>query len=587
MNPRRRRPAQPWRGPFLPLFLLAAVVVVVVTAARPAHGQVSAPYRGPDLTTPVFDPGRTGFDPTTCRQVAALLAANVTHYDAVLDAKMLGVALRLDPNSRAAKEANERRRRGEFLPRAPRPPTADAAGAGASSYLAHLATGLSLKGGEDNATLAGFLMEIAAGLAPHDEGVHRLKDGFDRTHAPAVWSFLAPSSPSLPPTGETGPDTNTGAAATGAAWPVSLVRVKNQSKLHGLMVQDDPGSTERRGSAQEIILTAEDEWPGAPTTCRFTTEAGRSLQIALAESYRAVRLRHPRMDRGNRFTFSFADKYTPVDGPSASTVLALLLYSLYDPAPLAEDCAITGDLTVDGRVRKVGGVPAKIRGAMLDRCRCVGVPRENAEDVDDLALLFPANTLWKIQVFTVDTLDAAFALARADRAADLRRAMDLFSQIQGAVGLETPRLTAAHRTLIPQLEEVLRLAPNHASADWMLRQLRGRTPGTLSLHSSLEELTRTLNWTLGRALPSRERPTLDPRPVGEGLQRLTVVTPLLDYRVADLRVAGEELLRTMQQIDPGHPSADAYAAAQRRYRALSEVQERMASDRALTEALSR
>ena len=551
--------------------------------ALPAAGQVSAPYRGPDLTTPVFDPGSTGFDPTTCRQVAALLAANVTHYDAVLDAKILGVALRLDPNSRAAKDANERRRRGEFPPRAPRPLTADAV-TGPSSYLAHLATGLALKGGEDNTTLAGFLMEIAAGLAPNDEGVHRLKDGFDRTHAPAVWSFLAASSSSS--TGGIESDTNTG-AAVGAAWPVSLVRVKNQTKFHGLMVQDDPGSTERRGSAQEIILTAEDDYPGAPTTCRFAAEAGRSLRIALDESYRAVRLRHPRIDRGNRFTFSFADKYTPVDGPSASTVIALLLYSLYDPAPLAEDCAITGDLTVDGRVRKVGGVPAKIRGAMLDRCRCVGVPRENAEDVDDLALLFPANTVWKIQVFTVDTLDGAFALARADRAADLRRAMDLFAQIQGAVGLEIPRLTAAHRTLIPQLEEVLRLAPNHASADWMLRHLRGRTPGTLSLHSSLEELTRTLNWTLGRALPNRERPTLDPRPVGEGLQRLAVVTPLLDYRVADLRVAGEELLRAMQEIDPGHPSAAATAAAQRRYQALSAVGERMSSDRALTEALSR
>lgn len=553
--------------------VLGWFLAAAIPFALPAAGQVSAPYQEPDLKTSVFDPARTGFDPITCQRVSSMLALNVTHYDAVLDAKMLGVALRLDPGNRLARGVNESRKQGGFHDRTARPP----AGSNPARYFAGLADGLALKGGADNTTLAGFLMEIAAAIAPSDEGVHRLKDGFDRTHAPAVWGFVA-SIPAAPGNATGGP---------GAAWPVSLTRVKNQSKLHGLMVQESPDSTERRGSAQEIILTAEETAPGLPTTCRFTTEAGRSLRIALEESYRAVRLRHPRIDRGNSFTFSFADKYTPVDGPSASTVIALLLYSLYDPAPLAEDCAITGDLTVDGRVRKVGGVPAKIRGAMLDHCRCVGVPRENAEDVDDLALLFPVNTLWKIQIFRVDTLDEAFALARADRAADLRRAMDLFAQIQGTVGLETPRLTiAAHRALIPQLEEVLRLAPNHASADWMLRQLRGRVPGTLSLHSSLEELMRTLSSTLGRSLPSREHP-FDLRPVGEGLQRLTVVAPLLDYRVADLRVAGEELLRALQAIDPRNPTSAALATAQRRYRALSGVGERMASDVALTEALSR
>lgn len=560
----RRRFVLPFCG------LLTAFAATVSLCA-----QVSAPYHEPDLTTRAFDPARTGFDRTTCRQVASLLAANVSRYDAVLDAKMLGVALRLDPDNRPAKEANAQRKKGEFSVHVPRP----VAGAtGPAPYLARLADGLAQKGGADNVALAGFLAEIAALLAPADPGVRGIKDKFDRAHPPPVWSFV----PSPAPAGG-----KADAPVAGAAWPVSLNRVKNQSKLHGLMVQDAPGLTEQRGSAQEIILTAEDDSPHAPTTCRFATEPGRSLRVALEESYRAIKLRHPRIDRGNRFTFSFADKYTPVDGPSASTVIALLLYSLYDPAPLAEDCAITGDLTVDGRVRRVGGVAAKIRGAMLDQRRCVGVPRENAEDVDDLALLFPFNTLWKIQIFRVDTLDEAFALARADRATDLRRAMDLFAQIQGAVGLETPRLTTAHQSLVPRLEEVLKLAPNHASADWMLRQLRGRTPGTLSLHSSLEELTRTLTWTLDRSLPNRERPTLDLRPVGEGLQRLAVVSPLLDHRVADLRLAGEELLRAMQGIDPRNPSADAYAAAKRRYQALSEVGERMASDRALTEALSR
>ena len=109
----------------------------------------------------------------------------------------------------------------------------------------------------------------------------------------------------------------------------------------------------------------------------------------------------------------------------------------------------------------------------------------------------------------------------------------------------------------------------------------------MSLHSSLEELMRTLASTLNRSLPNRERPSLDLRPVGEGLQRLTVVAPLLDYRVADLRVASEELLRAMQAIDPRNPTMDALAAARRRLKALSGVGERMASDVALTEALSR
>ena len=70
----------------------------------------------------------------------------------------------------------------------------------------------------------------------------------------------------------------------------------------------------------------------------------------------------------------------PVDGPSAGVAMAAAAYSALTGCPLDSLCAVTGEITVRGEVRAVGGVPDKIAAAIKAGMRRVVVPRDNYLD---------------------------------------------------------------------------------------------------------------------------------------------------------------------------------------------------------------
>ena len=67
----------------------------------------------------------------------------------------------------------------------------------------------------------------------------------------------------------------------------------------------------------------------------------------------------------------------PVDGPSAGAAMFAAAVSALTGQPIDGGCAITGEITVQGRVGPVGGVPAKVEAAMKAGLNRVLVPREN------------------------------------------------------------------------------------------------------------------------------------------------------------------------------------------------------------------
>ncbi|WP_027717113.1 Lon family ATP-dependent protease [Desulfovirgula thermocuniculi] len=70
-----------------------------------------------------------------------------------------------------------------------------------------------------------------------------------------------------------------------------------------------------------------------------------------------------------------------VDGPSAGAAVFLAVFSALKEKPLPQDVAVTGELSIRGRIKPVGGVAEKIYGARLAGVRRVFVPAENAADV--------------------------------------------------------------------------------------------------------------------------------------------------------------------------------------------------------------
>jgi ATP-dependent Lon protease len=71
-----------------------------------------------------------------------------------------------------------------------------------------------------------------------------------------------------------------------------------------------------------------------------------------------------------------------IDGPSAGLAIFLALYSAVKKMPLPQDMALTGELSIQGKIRAVGGIVEKLYAARQAGMRRVLLPKENLREVD-------------------------------------------------------------------------------------------------------------------------------------------------------------------------------------------------------------
>jgi ATP-dependent Lon protease len=91
----------------------------------------------------------------------------------------------------------------------------------------------------------------------------------------------------------------------------------------------------------------------------------------------------------------------PKDGPSAGVAIAAALMSLVRRKPIHQDLAMTGEVTLTGRVLPVGGVREKILAARRAGIQAVLIPRHNEKDLIEL----PAEVKADMTFHVIDTLD--------------------------------------------------------------------------------------------------------------------------------------------------------------------------------------
>ena len=97
----------------------------------------------------------------------------------------------------------------------------------------------------------------------------------------------------------------------------------------------------------------------------------------------------------------------PKDGPSAGVTMATALVSALSRRPARHDLAMTGEVTLRGRVLPIGGVKEKVLGAVRAGINTVILPKENERDLEDL----PEEVRKRLEVHLVEELGDVLSLA--------------------------------------------------------------------------------------------------------------------------------------------------------------------------------
>ncbi|HYV01327.1 MAG TPA: endopeptidase La, partial [Actinomycetota bacterium] len=95
----------------------------------------------------------------------------------------------------------------------------------------------------------------------------------------------------------------------------------------------------------------------------------------------------------------------PKDGPSAGVTMASAVVSALSGRPVRHDIAMTGEITLRGRVLPIGGVKEKVLGAVRAGINKIILPKENEPDLEDL----PQEVRDKVEVFLVQELGEVLA----------------------------------------------------------------------------------------------------------------------------------------------------------------------------------
>ena len=97
---------------------------------------------------------------------------------------------------------------------------------------------------------------------------------------------------------------------------------------------------------------------------------------------------------------------TPKDGPSAGVALVTALVSLLSNRSAKSNVAMTGEISLRGRVLPVGGIKGKLLAASRAGIDTVVIPKRNAKDLEEV----PEEVRDSLGIHLVDTIDEALAL---------------------------------------------------------------------------------------------------------------------------------------------------------------------------------
>ena len=161
----------------------------------------------------------------------------------------------------------------------------------------------------------------------------------------------------------------------------------------------------------------------------FTGQLGDVMKESCSAALSYVRSRGPLFELSHEF-FEKHDFHihvpegaVPKDGPSAGVAITTSLVSACMRFPVKKTVAMTGEITLRGRVLPIGGLKEKILAAHREGIKTVIIPKENEKDLKDKDKGMPQEILSKIEIITVDHVDQVLV-----NSLEIKSAQDLFKR---------------------------------------------------------------------------------------------------------------------------------------------------------------
>ncbi len=173
----------------------------------------------------------------------------------------------------------------------------------------------------------------------------------------------------------------------------------------------------RRRHAADRIRHAARQGPHADDRQARRRDEGIDRRGALLCALQGDDLRHQAADvRQGDIHVHVPEGATPKDGPSAGVAMAVSIISVLTGIAVRRDVAMTGEVTLRGRVLPIGGLKEKLLAALRAGIKTVIIPQENEKDLAEI----PDNVKTGLKIVPVSQVERsaqgrACAPARADR----------------------------------------------------------------------------------------------------------------------------------------------------------------------------
>jgi ATP-dependent Lon protease len=165
-----------------------------------------------------------------------------------------------------------------------------------------------------------------------------------------------------------------------------------------------------------------------------TGQLGDVMQESIKAALSVVRARAERLGLDPDFHQKYdihvhvPEGATPKDGPSAGIAMCTALVSVLSKVPVKADVAMTGEITLRGRVLPIGGLKEKLLAALRGGIRTVIIPEENKKDLADI----PKNVTQELNIVPVRWIDEVLDIA-------LVAPLSPRSNEEGGASKESPR----------------------------------------------------------------------------------------------------------------------------------------------------